>query len=54
MQQQQPGIVKHSHIGSLELLRDIQIRLPPKVGVATQTFADALRAPVAEPPILNF
>jgi len=26
----------------------------PEVGVATQKFSSALRAPVAEPPFLNF
>ena len=62
MQQQQPGTVTPSRISSLlisrrlELLRDIQFGLPtlPETGVATQTFSDALRAPVAESPFLNF
>ena len=63
MQQQQPGIVTHSRISSLLISRhltrprvasrySVRTSSVPEVGVTTQKFA--LRAPVAEPPFLDF
>ena len=65
MQQQQPGIVTHSRISSLLISRhltkprvasrySVRTASVTEVGVATQKFAGALRAPAAELPILNF
>ena len=65
MQQQQPGIVTHSRISSLLISRhltrprvalrySVRTSSVPEVGVITHKFAGALRAPVAEPPFLDF
>ena len=54
----------HTHVSSSLLISrrltrprvasDIGTASVPEVGVATPKFSDALRAPVAEPPFLNF